>query len=156
MKNIAIEKATLKDVPILTTIKKESFKPLYEKYKDEGNPYLTDESYIIEKMKNSNMIYYKIRLDDNICGGIRIIKKESNIYRIGVIYISSKYKNKRIAQTVLNMIFEKYKHITTWELDCPISEIINVKCYEKVGFKDTKIHTKINDKLIVSKYIREI
>lgn len=39
---IKLRQTTIDDVEILTEIQQKAFYPLYEKYHDEGNPYLRD------------------------------------------------------------------------------------------------------------------
>ena len=47
---VSIRKTVKEDASILSKIQKEAFKSLYEKYHDEGNPYLRDENDILSRL----------------------------------------------------------------------------------------------------------
>ena len=57
---VSIRKTVKEDASILSKIQKEAFKSLYEKYHDEGNPYLRDENDILSRLDREDSVYYTI------------------------------------------------------------------------------------------------
>jgi len=54
---IAIRTTLLDDVEQLLVIQKAAFKPLYEKFHDEGNPYLRGAEDILWRLNKNNRYY---------------------------------------------------------------------------------------------------
>ena len=57
---ISLRLTTIEDVDILTNIQQKAFQPLYEKYHDEGNPYLRDKRDILCRLDNPKFLYLTI------------------------------------------------------------------------------------------------
>lgn len=102
--NISIRITKPFEAEELSQIQKAVFKPLYEKYHDEGNPYLRGPEDILRRLNKSNR-YYTILHDGKIVGGIfyRLYGKRSpsdeiddGEYYLARIYIHPDYHNKKI------------------------------------------------------------
>ncbi|MEK4347105.1 GNAT family N-acetyltransferase [Paenibacillus sp. FSL P4-0184] len=89
-------------------------------------------------------------------GGVRIVKKENNTYRVSPIFIMPEYQGMGIAQQVFAIIEQRYNDAKKWELDSIEQEQRNCYLYEKVGYKRTEETKRINDKLTLVFYEKTI
>lgn len=143
---ISLRLTTAEDADILTEIQQKAFHPLYEKYHDEGNPYLRDKRDILCRLSNPKFLYLTILSDEKIVGGILYRIKGStpfvkNLrwgkYYLGRVYISPECQNKGIATEAI-LQSEKYlKKPRKLYVDFPEDLDKNRKCYTKCGYKDT-------------------
>lgn len=143
---ISLRLTTAEEADVLTEIQQKAFQPLYEKYHDEGNPYLRDKRDILCRLDNPNFIYLTILSDDKIVGGILYRIKGStpfvkNLrwgkYYLGRVYILPESQNKGIATEAI-LQSEKYlKEPKKLYVDFPEDLDKNRKCYTKCGYTDT-------------------
>ncbi|MBQ3602498.1 MAG: GNAT family N-acetyltransferase [Clostridia bacterium] len=143
---ISLRLTTMEDADILTDIQRQAFQPLYEKYHDEGNPYLRDKRDILCRLDSSNFLYLTILYDEKIVGGILYRLKGSTPfikklmlgkYYLTRVYILPEYQNKGIATKAIlqsERFLEKPKKLY---VDFPEDLEKNRKCYTKCGYKDT-------------------
>ena len=150
--NIEIKIADLSDLDKLHEIKLAAFRPLYEIYQDEASPYKHTKNHMATRMNRLDCDYYKILCDSEICGGAAVYKVAVVYNWLAIIYISPFYQNKKIAQTAISLLFDKYPFVKKWGLDFPIDMLPNRKCYEKLGFTDTHKREIINEKLTLAVY----
>lgn len=143
---ISLRLTKLEDVDILTDIQQKAFQPLYEKYHDEGNPYLRDKRDILCRLNNPKFLYLTILSDEKIVGGILYRLKGStpfvkNLrcgkYYLGRVYISSEYQNKGIATEAILQSEKFLKNPRKLYVDFPENLDKNRKCYAKCGYIDT-------------------
>lgn len=143
---ISLRLTAPEDVDILTDIQQKAFQPLYEKYHDEGNPYLRDKRDILCRLDNPNFLYLTILSDEKIVGGILYRVKGStpfikNLrwgkYYLGRVYISPEYQNKGIATKAILQSEKFLKKPRKLYVDFPEDLEKNRKCYTKCGYKDT-------------------
>ena len=66
---VSIKPTTPQEAEALCSIQKQAFLPLYEKYRDAGNPCLRGTEDILSRLNRNNR-YFTIRLGDQIVGGI--------------------------------------------------------------------------------------
>lgn len=135
------------DVDELINIQKQAFFPLYEKYYDEGNPYLRDERDILCRLNNPKYMYFTIVSDSVIVGGIMYKIKGATPfvkrlgwgkYYLARVYISPEQQSKGIATSAI-LLSEKYlKRPRKLYVDFPADLEKNRRCYEKVGYRDSK------------------
>ena len=143
---ISLRLTTIDDVDVLTDIQQKAFRPLYEKYHDEGNPHLRDKRDILCRLDTSNFLYLTILLDDKIVGGILYRLKGSTPfikklmfgkYYLTRVYILPEHQNNGIATEAI-LKSEKYlKNPKRLYVDFPEDLDKNRRCYTKCGFKDT-------------------
>lgn len=161
---ISLRLTTKEDVDILTDIQQKAFKPLYEKYHDEGNPYLRDKRDILCRLDNPNFLYLTILLDEKIVGGILYRLKGSTPfikrlmfgkYYLTRVYILPEHQSKGIAtQAILQS--EKYlKKPRKLYIDFPEDLDKNRKCYTKCGYKDTEKRLEAEKGLILACFAKE-
>lgn len=68
--NISIRTTQENEALELCSIQKAAFLPLYEKYRDVGNPYLRGVEDIANRLNSDCFRYFTIFLDGEIVGGI--------------------------------------------------------------------------------------
>ncbi|WP_262495707.1 GNAT family N-acetyltransferase [Paenibacillus sp. B2(2019)] len=134
-----------------------AFMPLLEKYKDyETSPANESVEKMIDRINQSFTDYFMIKTSDIAVGGVRIVKKENNTYRVSPIFIMPEYQGMGIAQQVFAIIEQRYNDAKKWELDSIEQEQRNCYLYEKVGYKRTEETKRINDKLTLVFYEKTI
>lgn len=129
----------------LSQIQKAAFKPLYEKYHDEGNPFLRGAEDILRRLNNYNR-YFTILCDDKIIGGVfyRLQGKRGNSeeiengeYYLARIYIHPDYQNKGIAREAILLCEKEFPDARCYYVDFPEDLEKNRRCYQSVGYCDT-------------------
>ena len=105
---IIIRPTIEQDAEILCAIQKQAFEPLYERYHDEGNPFLRGTEDILKRLDTPFFRYFTILEDGKIVGGIsykcmgrvpfldELKKGECYLQRV---YIKPERQCNRIAQT---------------------------------------------------------
>lgn len=161
---ISLRLTTAQDVDILTDIQQKAFRPLYEKYHDEGNPYLRDKRDILCRLDNPNFLYLTILSDEKIVGGILYRIKGStpfikNLrwgkYYLGRVYISPEYQNQGIATEAILQSEKFLKKPRKLYVDFPEDLDKNRKCYTKCGYKDTGKRLEAEKDLILACFEKE-
>ncbi|MBQ7121356.1 MAG: GNAT family N-acetyltransferase [Clostridia bacterium] len=142
---VSLRLTTVDDVYILTKIQQKAFRPLYEKYHDEGNPCLRDERDILCRLNNPNFLYFTIMLDGEIVGGLMyklcgatpfIKKLRRGEYYLGRVYIIPDLQSKGIASQAILMSEKYLKKPKKLYVDFPADLEKNRRCYEKAGYSD--------------------
>ena len=161
---ISLRLTTTQDVDILTDIQQKAFRPLYEKYHDEGNPCLRDKRDILCRLNNPNFLYLTILSDEKIVGGILYRIKGStpfikNLrwgkYYLGRVYISPEYQNQGIATEAILRSEKFLKKPRKLYVDFPEDLDKNRKCYTKCGYKDTEKRLEAEKGLILACFEKE-
>ena len=67
---ITIRPTIEQDAEILCAIQKQAFEPLYERYHDEGNPFLRGTEDILKRLNTPFFRYFTILENGEIVGGI--------------------------------------------------------------------------------------
>ena len=143
---ISLRLTTLEDVDILTDIQQKAFQPLYEKYHDEGNPYLRDKRDILCRLDNPNFLYLTILFNEKIVGGILyrlkgptpfIKKLMFGKFYLTRMYILPEHQSKGIATEAILQSEKFLKNPRKLYVDFPEDLDKNRKCYTKCGYKDT-------------------
>ncbi|MGM9624402.1 MAG: GNAT family N-acetyltransferase [Eubacteriales bacterium] len=142
---ISIENTQPSEAGVLSRIQKEAFLPLYEKYRDEANPYLRGPEDILCRL-NKNNRYYTIFCDGRIVGGIfyRLIGKRSpwaelgeDEYYLARVYIHPAVQNKGIAREAILLCEKEFPDANTFYVDFPEDMEKNRRCYLRAGYRDT-------------------
>ena len=137
--NVEIIPATIGDADALTAIQQQAFKRLYDKYHDEGSPYLRGADEIAMWLDRPNVSVYKIHADGVLCGGVSFCERNDlpGEYYLARIYILPELQGKGIASTAILLCEATVTNASRWTLDFPVNEIANRRCYEKAGYMDT-------------------
>lgn len=129
----------------LSKIQKAAFKPLYEKYHDEGNPFLRGPEDILRRLNKFNR-HFTILYDDKVVGGVfyRLYGKRSPTDEIGAgeyylarIYIHPDYQNKGIARDAILLCEKEFPDARFYYVDFPEDMEKNRRCYQSAGYCDT-------------------
>ena len=142
--NVKIRITTSAEAEELAKLQRAAFKPLYEKFHDEGSPYLRGAEDILRRLNKSNR-YYTILYDNKIVGGVfyRLHGKRipDNIlaagdYYLARIYIHPDYQNKGIAREAIRLCEREFPDAKRYYVDYPEEMEKNRRCYESIGYRD--------------------
>ena len=129
----------------LSQIQKAAFKPLFEKFHDEGNPFLRGPEDILRRLNKFNR-HFTILYDDKIVGGIfyRLYGKRSPAdeisegeYYLARIYIHPDYQNKGISREAILLCEKEFPDDKFYYVDFPDEMEKNRRCYQSAGYCDT-------------------
>ncbi len=143
--NITIRQTTPEEAEILAYIQQAAFKPLYEAYHDEGNPYLRGAEDILCRFNEKNR-YFTILCDDDIVGGVlyRVSGKRSpwdvlaeGEYYLARVYVKPELQGRGIARTAIQLCEKEFPDAVAFYVDFPEDLEKNRRCYESVGYCDT-------------------
>lgn len=142
---ISIRPTLASEAEELASVQKKAFFPLYEKYHDEGNPYLRGAEDILRRLNDSNR-YFTILCDNQIVGGIfyrcsgkrppNYILNEGDYY-LCRIYIHPDYQGRGIASRAILLSEQEFTDAKVFYVDFPQDMEKNRRCYEKAGYRDT-------------------
>ncbi|WP_108669941.1 GNAT family N-acetyltransferase [Peribacillus acanthi] len=150
---ITLEKATHTDAETIFDIQIKAFQPLLEKYRDyETSPVNESIARVMERINHSNGGFFKIVADHIVVGAICVVWKEETKFRISPMFILPKYQGQKIAQQAILLIEELFPQATSWELATILEEERNCYLYEKMGYKQTGVTKKINDRTTLVYY----
>jgi len=162
--NISIKTTSVSDVETLIQIQKAAFLPLYEKYHDEGSPYLRGAEDILMRM-NENYRHFTIFYGDEIVGGIfyRVHGKYTpekflgdGEYYLCRVYVDPKYQNKGVATKAILLCEREFPDAKRIFVDFPTDMEKNKRCYEKAGFRDTGERREADIGLTLALFCKEI
>ncbi|MBQ8409079.1 MAG: GNAT family N-acetyltransferase [Clostridia bacterium] len=161
---ISIRTTLPEEIDTLTALQKSAFLPLYEKYHDEGNPYLRGAEDILMRM-NENYRHFTIFCDNEVVGGIfyRVHGKytpekflEDGEYYLCRIYIDPKHQNKGFANAAILLCEKEFPDAKRYFVDFPVDMEKNRRCYEKAGFHDTGERREADIGLTLALFCKEI
>lgn len=144
---------------MLCAIQKQAFEPLYERYHDEGNPFLRGTEDILKRLNTPFFRYFTILEDGGIFGGIsykcmgrvpfldELKKDECYLQRV---YIKPGRQCNRIAQTAILLCEKEFSDINVFYVDFPEDLAKNRRCYERVGFKETGMRKEVEPGLVLA------
>lgn len=154
--NIKLEEARDDELEELLELQKESFMPLYEKYRDEGSPALDTidrvRSRVREDRKYYFIVYYGMRV-----GGINIGSKpgcdsDPNVKYISPLFVIPHFQNRGIGYEAICKAFEMFPDAAAWKLSTILEEPRDLHLYEKCGFVRVGNEEKINDRMTLVSY----
>jgi len=151
---VTLECATGAGAEMLLTLQKEAFAPLYALYQDEISPFMQDVEYIHRRLAFDNASYWKIYADGMLCGGIYTFKKGEGLYRLGIMNVLPAFQGKGIGRQAIALAEAAVPDALEWELDFPIDQAKNRKCYENAGYMDSGRRVVINERLSLA-YMRK-
>lgn len=161
---ISIEPTKIDETQLLCAIQKRAFKPLYEKYHDEGNPYLRGVEDILRRLNEFNR-YFTIKFDGKIVGGIfyRCVGKRSpwaelseGEYYLARVYVAPEYQNKGIAREAILLCEKEFPDAKAYYVDFPQDMEKNRRCYEHAGFRDTGEVIRVDGAPVLAVYKKTV
>lgn len=149
-------KTELSDAEKLLEIQRVCFSPHLERYQDfETSPVMAGLDRIKWQIENEN--FYKIMLNDVWVGSINIRKlDEIGKYKLHIINILPEYQGMGIGQLAIRLAEELFPDAKMWCLETLEDMPQNRHVYEKAGYKFTGKTERINDKLVLVYYQKEI
>lgn len=137
--NVILQPAIAADAEALVAIQQKAFKRLYDIYQDEGSPYLRGTDEILRWLERPNCKVFKIIADGILVGGIAAWERNGlpGEYYLARVYILPEQQNKGIASRAILLCEAEFPSDSRWNLDFPVDEIANRRCYEKAGYSDT-------------------
>jgi len=134
MSDIKILPAEIADAAMLKQISVNAFTSNYEKY---GHYPPGIESLDWHKDKIDKGLYYKIKFDQKIVGGVYIALHSDSEMKIEYLFISPNSQGKKLGTAAMVFIEDKHKEITKWFLFTPYKDFRNHHFYAKLGYKKT-------------------
>ncbi len=154
--NIKLIELTVDDTQSLLEMQKVCFSFHLQRYEDyRTNPAVISLERIKWQIENEN--FYKIMYDNLWVGAINI--RRLNIlgqYKLHIVYILPGYQGRGIGQEVIRLAEGLFEDATSWCLETLEDMPSNRHVYEKLGYKFTGKTEKINDKLTLVYYKKEI
>lgn len=155
--NVQLIKATEDDAVAIFNIQIEAFTPLLKKYEDdEINPANETIERLIRRMNRLNGCCYKILADGMLVGAICIFYKANGEFWISPMFISPAYQGKGIAQKAIVVLEAMFPEAVSWELATILEEARNCYFYEKMGYKQTSVSKKVNERTTLIFYKKVI
>ena len=139
---IHIERAGAEDLETIIAIQRASFKAVYEKYRDQYDPYLEERERIRWKLvERPNSFYYFVKDGEKILGFIRLnTNDEQTAGWIGTVAILPEHQNKGYGSEGLGLIEETFSTIRQCDLCTVLQDKGMVAFYGKNGYRQT--HTE--------------
>ena len=162
---ISVRKTLAEDVKILWEIQTNAFMPLYERYKDQGNPALRDETDISRRLGSEYFSCFTILLDGEIVGGLWYKVKGSCVgeetlgdgkYYLQRVFIAPDMQSKGIAQRAILESEAYFEDAKTFLVDFPEDLKKNRRCYEKAGYRDTGKRVYVQEGLVLACFEKKI
>lgn len=162
---ISVRKTETADVQMLSDIQKAAFMPLFEKYRDEGNPALRGKEDIERRIGSEYFACFTIFEEDEVVGGLWYKLKGTTPsgealgdgrYYLQRVFIRPERQSKGIARQAILKAEKELADANTFLVDFPGDLIKNRRCYENAGFTDTGRRMRIQENLVLSIYEKKI
>lgn len=161
---VSIKVTELSEAEQLCKIQQAAFLPLYEKYHDNGNPYLRGPQDILCRCNKQNR-YFTILYEGRIVGGIfyRLYGKRSpwdligrGEYYLARIYIHPDFQKKGIAKEAILLCEKEFPDARCYYVDFPEDMEKNRKCYQSVGYQDTGERIRVEGAPVLAMMKKEV
>lgn len=159
---ITIRPAEEGDADILSSLQKEAFLPLWERYNDLGNPYLRGPEDIAWRLNSPHFRLFCI-LDDNvIVGGILYLYPgnspitASREYYLQRVFIKPERQNHGIAKKAILLCEKELNDATLFTVDFPADLEKNRRCYIGTGFKDSGRRIETESGVVLARYEKRV
>ena len=157
MVNIELRPILREEVETVWRMQVEAFSKLLEKYQDyDMSPAAESMDKVMARYEQPWTTYYFILAEDEKVGVIRVVdKKDGSRKRISPIWVMSEHRNNGYAQQAIKEV-ERIYGSDHWCLDTILQEKGNLHLYEKLGYHRTGRTDKINDKMDIVYYEKDI
>ena len=150
--NVTLRRATMDDAQLLWDMQRAAFRALYERYRDEGSPYLEPIESTQGRLMQPVTHYYVILADGQPAGGIRVRDFGAERDKIlGPLYVLPERRGEGIAQRAIRLA-EDIHGGTGWFLETIEQEKGNCHLYEKLGYRRTGGSHVINERMTLVDY----
>lgn len=131
-----IDLARLSDLDTIYAIQQESFRALYEKYRDPESPYKETRERLEHKMLRPLTSHYLIYLNGQPIGFSRVKLNENQKEAwLGTTAILPAFQRKGYAYEAIQLIEAEHPQITHWSLDTILQEAHLVRLYKQLGYR---------------------
>ena len=144
------------DAPELLEIQRAAFREMYERYRDFNSPYNCTEEKLLYYINDPHGKCYRIVCGDKICGAIWYFVKPSGVYYLGRIFVHPSCQRRGIAKRAIALMEADCPDARIWELDTPTDAAGNHALYEGMGYTRTGEVVRINDRLSLYVYRKEL
>lgn len=135
---------------------RKGFLPTFIKYKDWGfNPIFQGYSKIKNYYNHENMFMYFIICDSIAVGQIWIYIKDDSV-KLARLFVLKEYQNQGIATEAIRLAEQIFSDRQRWWLDTIKQEKNNCHLYEKMGYRQTGKEKRINRRMTIVDYEKEI
>ncbi|MES9695869.1 GNAT family N-acetyltransferase [Bacillus sp. JJ927] len=139
---ISIEKATILDAEKLTEIMRRTFD-------EEAKQWLCDQDGVIDYniqppgyssvemtiYSIEELDYFKVRMDEEIVGGIIVTISGKSYGRIDRIFVDTIHQGIGIGSQAIKFIEEEFPSVRIWDLETSSRQVNNHHFYKKMGFE---------------------
>jgi len=149
---IVLRRACEEDLTRLWEMQVRAFRPLLEKYQDDGtNPACDSLETVLCRFRQPCTDYYLILEDGSPVGGVRIVRRGEDRCRISPLFIAPEHQGKGFAKAAIRRLEELYPYVQ-WELNTILQEKGNCRLYEKMGYRRTGEYEEINERMTLVYY----
>ena len=150
--DVTLRRASMDDAQLLWDMQRTAFRALYERYRDEGSPYLEPIESTQGRLMQPVTHYYVILADGQPVGGIRVRDFGAERDKIlGPLYVLPERRGEGIAQRAIRLA-EDIHGGTGWFLETIEQEKGNCHLYEKLGYRRTGGSHVINERMTLVDY----
>lgn len=154
---LKVREFTSDDLHTVQRIQRRSFYSLLIKYNDyDTNPAMESSEEVEVKINRENTTAYIFEEDNEIVGWVRVIEEKDNEYKLAALAVLPEYQNKGIAQKAIKTIENIKSNAKKWTLYTILQEEGNCYLYEKLGYIRGLEEIKINEKMTLVNYIKDI
>ena len=155
---ITLNKTTLSDAKLIHAMQLKAFELLLRTYQDyDTNPGNEAIERIVSRINQPHSIYYLIKMDKEIVGAIRVLElDEGKKCRISPIFVLPQFQNKGIGQRAMQLAETLYPNAAKWVLGTILEEKGNCHLYEKMGYCQTGETKRLNEKLTLVFYEKNL
>ncbi|MDN7245346.1 GNAT family N-acetyltransferase [Planococcus shenhongbingii] len=144
---IKLVKAKESDAKSIFNLQVAAFQPLLEKYQDyDTSPANESVEKVASRIIRPDSEFFKIFVDGEFCGAIRVHWKEESQFWISPLFIHPDFQGRGIAQEAMKLAEDSFPQADTWELATLLEEEGNCYLYEKAGYVRTGVSRKLNSK----------
>lgn len=136
-------------------MQKKGFLPMFLKYFDRVSPVFKTYSHFIKKAKIDSNSFFWIVCNGVRVGEVEIVFKE-NMVHISNLFVLKKYQNKGIAQSAIQTLEKRFSAYHLWHLYTILQESRNCHLYEKLGYNKTGVTHRINKRMTLVEYRKEL
>lgn len=136
-------------------MQKIGFMPTFFKYFDRVSPVFIHYSKFLKKAKRENTLLYWIVFDEVRVGEVEVVFKENTVH-ISNLFVLPKYQNKGIGQAAMIALESLFSDFHLWHLYTILQESRNCHLYEKLGYQKTGVTYKINKRMTLTEYKKEL
>ena len=139
------------------TFPRAAYRPLFEKYHDEGtNPYMETKETVFRKYTSAGTVGYLLYLDGTAVGAVRVrIDDENKSGRVSALCVLPEYQGRGVAQAALTEIERLHPELEKWFLDTILEEPGNCHLYEKLGYRRTRKTEAIKENMTLVFYEKD-